>query len=107
MQSEWMHEFLLNPYTIRPATVMRMPKFNLSPQEATDLTRYFAVKDGAAYPYEYTSWTESDRLDEANRQYMASGADGSGSDPATSRLSDAMNIVTSNDYCVKCHLVAD
>ena len=106
VQSDWLHAFLLNPHTIRPATVMRMPKFNLSPAEATDLTRFFAVKDGTKYPYEYTQWSESQRLDEAEDQYMANHPGGSGSDQPT-RLGDAMNIITSNDYCVKCHLVAD
>ncbi len=106
VQSDWLHEFLLNPYMIRPATVMRMPRFNMSPEEATDLTRFFAIKDGTNYPYEYNQSTEASRLDVANQQYLSNHPGSSGSDETT-RLSDAMNIITSNDYCVKCHLVAD
>ena len=30
VQSNWLYEFLLDPYPIRPATFLRMPKFNMS-----------------------------------------------------------------------------
>ncbi len=35
VQTDWLHDFLLDPYPIRPAVVLRMPKFNMSPAEAT------------------------------------------------------------------------
>ena len=41
-QGEWLYKFLLNPDPIRKETVLRMPRFNMSPQEAKALVSYFA-----------------------------------------------------------------
>ena len=54
MQPEWLHNFLLDPYPIRPAVFLRMPKFNMSPAEAQTLVDYFAAKEGLLSPYEYS-----------------------------------------------------
>ena len=43
VQTDWLHDFLLNPYPIRPAVFLRMPKFNMSSAEATALVDYFAA----------------------------------------------------------------
>jgi len=40
VQRPWLQEFLKNPNTLRPALIRRMPKFNLSDGEITDLTDY-------------------------------------------------------------------
>ncbi len=40
VQREWLREFLKNPNTLRPALIRRMPKFNLSDSEITELTDY-------------------------------------------------------------------
>ncbi|MGO8795699.1 MAG: c-type cytochrome [Candidatus Sulfotelmatobacter sp.] len=40
VQREWLREFLKNPNTLRPALIRRMPKFNLSDSDITDLTDY-------------------------------------------------------------------
>ena len=40
VQREWLREFLKNPNTLRPALIRRMPKFNLSDAEITELTDY-------------------------------------------------------------------
>ena len=45
VQTDWLHDFLLDPYLIRPAVVLRMPKFNMSTGEATALANYFAAVD--------------------------------------------------------------
>ena len=71
VQTDWLHSFLLEPFKIRPAVFMRMPKFNMSPQEATDLVNYFAAKDNATYPYEYSDATQDARLDEEDAEYQA------------------------------------
>jgi hypothetical protein len=92
VQPDWLHEFLLDPHMIRPATVLRMPKFNMTPEEATRLVDYFAAVDGAEYPYEFDPRTRDSRLD---RLLSA--------EPA--RLDNALKIVTS--VCVKCHSVGD
>jgi mono/diheme cytochrome c family protein len=58
VQPDWMFGFLRNPTEVRPMTVLRMPKFNMSEDEAHDLVNYFAAADkvsnpgiGLVYPY--------------------------------------------------------
>jgi cytochrome c551/c552 len=109
IQSEWLYQFLLQPFPIRPAAILRMPRFNLAPQEATDLVNYFAARDNADYPYESTERTQEDWLVRAEQHYAAR-LDALAEDQrprGQTRLDDAMNIVASGDYCVKCHLVGD
>ncbi len=92
VQSGWLHRFLLNPTMIRPAAVLRMPKFNFQSSEAAALVDYFAAVDGADYPYVYDP-----RLDESSVAATETLRPG--------HLDGAMKIVTNNNYCVKCHLV--
>lgn len=104
VQTNWLHDFLLNPYPIRPAVVLRMPRFNMSPEEATKLVNYVAAIDNAEYPYESTERQQQSYLAAAESAYQqrlaAAGA-------TSTRFNDAMNIVINNNYCVKCHLVGD
>ncbi len=92
VQSGWLHKFLLNPHTIRPSAVLRMPKFNFHSSEAAALVNYFAAVDGADYPYVYDP-----RLDESSVAAVEQVHPG--------HLDGAMKIITNNNYCVKCHLV--
>jgi len=92
VQSGWLHKFLLNPHTIRPSAVLRMPKFNFQSSEAAALVNYFAAVDGAEFPYVYDA-----RLDESSLVAAEQAHPG--------HLEGAMKIVTNNNYCVKCHLV--
>jgi hypothetical protein len=94
VQSGWLHKFLLNPHTIRPPAVMRMPKFNFKSTEAAALVNYFAAVDGADYPYVYDP-----RLDQSSIAATEKTRPG--------HLTGALKIVTNNNYCVKCHLVGD
>ena len=126
VQTAWLHDFLLEPYAIRPATFLRMPKFNMSSDEATALANYFAAVDNAEFPYTHSSGRDRTRLAAQEAEYTkresaaASGAGNgnqAGQSAATSaeesapegmqRLDDAMKIVTNGNFCVKCHLVAD
>lgn len=57
-QPGWLYQFLLHPQQVRPATILRMPRFSMSPDEAMALVNYFAAidrtsnpGDGLAYPY--------------------------------------------------------
>ena len=57
-QPSWLYQFLLHPQQVRPATILRMPRFNMSPDEAMTLVNYFAAIDrvqnpgaGLSYPY--------------------------------------------------------
>ena len=106
VQPEWLHSFLLEPYPIRPAVFMRMPKFNMSPDEATALVNYFAARDHAEYPYQKSKWTSPTKLAEQEAEYVAATES---EDDANSieRMKAAMNVVTYKDYCVACHLVGD
>ena len=51
VQTPWLYSFLRNPYRIRYTTVLRMPKFNMSHEEAQRLADYFSAADGSRYPY--------------------------------------------------------
>jgi cytochrome c551/c552 len=92
VQSNWLHRFLLNPHTIRPSAVLRMPRFNFQSSEAAKLVDYFAAVDGADYPYVYDPRLDESTLAEKEQSYPG-------------HLVGAMRIVTNNNYCVKCHLV--
>lgn len=107
VQTDWLHSFLLNPFPIRPATFLRMPRFNMTPAEATLLVNYFAAVDSAEYPYSFSSRRQLEHLQEADSAYQKAlnGAELDGK-PRT-RLDDAMRIVVNNNYCVKCHRVGD
>jgi hypothetical protein len=133
VQTGWLHDFLLDPYPIRPATFLRMPRFNMSSGEATALANYFAAVSNAEFPYAYASSRDRGRLaaletayERGNResgvgnregQGRGSGGQGTGNRgqggqkseaPAgMQRLDDAMKIVLNGNFCVKCHLVGD
>jgi len=100
VQSNWLHNFLLNPQMIRPAAVMRMPKFNMSSSEATAIVNYFAARDGAEFPYQYTPETDESTIQELEAQYAENGGD-------KSRFDSSMGIVTAGAGCVKCHVFGD
>lgn len=102
VQTNWLHDFLLNPYPIRPAVVLRMPRFNMSPAEATKLVNYFAAIDNAQYPYESSERQQKGYLAGAEADYQQRLASAG---VESSRFGDAMNIVTTT--CVKCHIVGD
>ena len=92
VQSAWLHKFFINPHTIRPSAVLRMPKFNFHSSEAAALVNYFSAVEGTDSPYVYDS-----RLDESSLANVEQAHPG--------HLDGAMKIVTNNNYCVKCHLV--
>jgi hypothetical protein len=94
VQTGWLHDFLLDPYAIRPATILRMPKFNMSNAEAESLVDHFAAKDGAEFPYEF------DRRRRA--EYLSAQ-----SAKKPTRLDDAFKLITNENFCVKCHKIGD
>ncbi len=58
VQPSWLFQFLRDPQKLRPMTVLRMPRFNMSEDEAMTLVSYFAAVDrlnnpaeGLSYPY--------------------------------------------------------
>ena len=58
VQTPWLTSFLKDPYPIRPAVNLRMPRFHFksaddSPADETaGLANYFAAIDGAEFPYQ-------------------------------------------------------
>jgi mono/diheme cytochrome c family protein len=58
-QGDWLYQFLLQPEPIRKETVLRMPRFNMAPDEAKGLVSYFAGVErlqntgiGLAFPFD-------------------------------------------------------
>jgi hypothetical protein len=94
VQTDWVHDFLLDPFPIRPAAILRMPKFNMSSAEATKLAAYFAAVDSAEYPYEFDVRNRTDYLERAELEHPK-------------HLEGALGIITDNNFCVKCHKVGD
>lgn len=109
VQTAWLHDFLLNPYPIRPAAFLRMPRFNMSSEEASALVNYFAAVDNASYPYEFATRRQSEEIVAKENEYrerIGEPALPADADHAA-RFDAAMQIVTDGNYCVKCHLVGD
>jgi len=91
----WLHDYLLEPTPIRPAAVLRMPKYNLSSQEAGKLVDYFAAVSGVEFPYSSHPRSRSSQLVAREKQ-------------RPKRLDDAMRLlVDQTTYCAKCHLIGD
>jgi cbb3-type cytochrome oxidase cytochrome c subunit len=95
VQPAWLYEYLLDPYVVRPAAVLRMPKFNLSHAEAAKLVDYFAAVSGAEFPYSSDLRGRPTRLD-ADQQAHAD------------RYDKALSLVIDRTtYCAKCHRIGD
>jgi cytochrome c551/c552 len=89
VRPEWLFRYLLDPSVIRPAAVLRMPRFSLSAVEAQKLADYFAAASDAEYPYTATPAGSSGPLN-------------------TARLDQAMKLLLDREtYCAKCHLIGD
>ena len=114
VQPEWLHDYLLDPYLIRPAALMRMPKYVMSDSDARKLANYFAAKDNVPYPYPVIAERQRSYLAQAEERYAlrleAQAKDGAivaNTLRPRGHLSDAMRIVTNGNYCIKCHRVGD
>ena len=95
VQPGWLYEYLLEPSVIRPAAVLRMPKYNLSTDEAGKLVDYFAAASGAAFPYSSDPRSRSGRLENLDVQQ-------------STRFDQALRLITDRTtYCAKCHLIGD
>jgi mono/diheme cytochrome c family protein len=79
VQPRWLHGFLLNPPPIRPESymVLRMPKFNMSEEEASQLVNYFGgvsrlYNPGAGVTYPFLNIDQSDDRywENRNREYL-------------------------------------
>ncbi len=95
VEPAWLHDYLLEPFAIRPASVLRMPKYTLSAEEAAKLVDYFAAAAGVPFPYTAPPRSRDTALDPDEPERPG-------------RLDDAMRIVIDRvTFCAKCHLVGD
>ncbi|TWU09535.1 Cytochrome c [Symmachiella macrocystis] len=93
VQTPWLYKFLKNPDRLRFSTVLRMPKFNMSDEEALVLANYFAAVNGAEYPYQDIPQREPEYLSIQNAKY-----------PHYLEESwKLFNIPRPDGLCVKCH----
>jgi len=109
VQTEWLHDFLLNPHMIRPAVMLRMPKFNMSSDEATKLVNYFAARDGVEFPYEFASRRQPshlEALDKAYQQRLAKLEPPIKAEEGV-RMQTAADMLVDRSLCVKCHMIGD
>lgn len=105
VQPGWLYDYLLAPYAIRPASLMRMPQYHLPPVEAQALVDYFAARDRASFPYQAVDRRNREYLQQAQAAF-ARPAEAVAAD-ARDRLDAAMRIVTDKNYCITCHIVGD
>jgi len=108
VQPAWLHEYLLRPTVIRPAAVLRMPQYNMSPREAAAMVDYFAAVAGADFPYPAPVGQAFQPVGQASQPDMQSRPDVQGREPRRpdDRLDRAMKIVTDKvTFCAKCHLI--
>ena len=98
VQTAWLYEFLLEPAKIRHTTVLRMPKFNMSKDEAQTLANYFAAVDGVAYPYQDNSPRDANYLAqrETETKDLLEGKD---------YLDSCWNTLNIKGLCNNCHAV--
>jgi len=118
VQPAWLYQYLLNPVAIRPAAVLAMPKFNLSPSEAAKLVDYFAAASSVEYPYLALAGVAAGANGRLSRSFSAAGANGRRDvspgghagfvAAAAGEESGAMRLLTDRKtFCAKCHLIGD
>jgi cytochrome c551/c552 len=90
VQTPWLYAFLKNPGKLRYTTVLRMPKFNMTDEEAQALANYFAAVDGAPFPYTDIPQREPEYI-------AAHGGD--------EYLTESWKLLNGN-LCSKCHAVS-
>lgn len=100
VQTSWLYSFLLEPGKIRYTTVLRMPRFNLSQEEARTLANYFAAVDGAVYPYEEQGPKDTDYLKQRRQELVAAG----GLTEDQDYLHESWSLLN-GPLCIKCHSV--
>lgn len=99
VQTPWLFNFLRNPMKIRHTTVLRMPRFNMSNDEAQALANYFAAQDGAAYPYQEVDEREPEYLSRKNAEFKAQFPEA-----PHDYLTESWKVLN-GPLCIKCHAV--
>ena len=99
VQTPWLFNFLKNPGKLRHTTVLRMPRFNLSDEEAQALANYFAAVDGTPFPYQLIEEREPAYLSQVGDDFDKAFPDKKGQ-----YLHDSWQMLN-GDLCIKCHSV--
>jgi len=106
VRAEWLHQYLLDPVPIRPSSVMRMPRYPLTSDEARRLTEYFAAlaaSDSSGVPLSAATETTA-ALATRPRPGVADEQDRL----RLERMQRAMRLVIDRTtYCAKCHVIGD
>lgn len=99
VQTPWLYQFLKNPEPLRRATVLRMPRFSLSEEEAQTLANYFAARDGVPFPYQLIPQTQPEYQSEQTAQYTHAYPEAE-----MDYLTASWNVLN-GPLCRKCHNV--
>ncbi|MEW4527778.1 MAG: c-type cytochrome [Maioricimonas sp. JB045] len=100
VQTPWLYRFLKNPEQIRYTTVLRMPRFNMSDEEAMSLANYFASVDDVPYPYQRIEEQEPAYLATRNAEYHEEFP----AEASEDYLDTAWKVLNA-PLCIKCHAV--
>ncbi len=99
VQTPWLYEFLKNPVQLRYTTVLRMPRFNMSEEEAQILANYFAAVDDEPFPYQSVPERLPEYREEMEQEFVAEFPD------ATETYETRAWQLLNADVCSKCHSV--
>lgn len=99
VQTAWLFRFLKNPDQLRYTTVLRMPRFNMSDDEAQALANYFAARDRAEYPYQRIPQQEPPYLVDREQAFHALF-----DEPEQTYLGESW-LTLNAPLCNKCHAV--
>ncbi|MBX3441839.1 MAG: hypothetical protein KF774_05490 [Planctomyces sp.] len=99
VQTPWLFRFLKNPEQLRYTTVLRMPRFNMTDEEAQILANYFAAIDGVDYPYQSITVQEPDYVSLVDQMFREAHPE------LEERYEGHAWKVLNGPLCVKCHQV--
>jgi len=93
VQTPWLTAFLKDPYPIRPAVNLRMPRFHFAQtdRETSELANYFAAKDKADFPYQGVPEREQGYLAELESKHPG-------------YLAGGWSLMTKG-ACIQCHMI--
>ncbi len=93
VQTPWLTSFLKDPYLIRPAAMLRMPRFHYASaaDETKNLANYFAARDHADFPYQ--------DIPERKQAYIATKQN-----EHPNYFSGGWSLITKG-ACVQCHAI--
>lgn len=100
VQTPWLFNFLRNPGRLRHTTVLRMPRFNMSDDEAQALANYFAAVDGTEFPYQLIAEREPGYLNAKNNEFHKAFPD-----KKADYLHESWQMLNA-PLCIKCHSVS-